>query len=193
MLVLPAIAGHPFGEALGVSANGSAVVGVDFAASRNQDQAFLWTAHDGTEGLGYLPRETNSIALATNFNGSIVVGGSSNDKGSVAFIWSAATGMRSIKDILIADGINVRGWKLEDAYGISYDGSVITGDGIDPQGNPEAWIARIPLASDVPEPSTWAMLLIGFAAIGFAGYRNQVRLDRSVGGLAALGAIMFSL
>lgn len=25
----------------------------------------------------------------------------------------------------------------------------------------------------VPEPSTWAMLLIGFAAIGFAGYRSS--------------------
>jgi hypothetical protein len=27
----------------------------------------------------------------------------------------------------------------------------------------------------VPEPSTWAMLLIGFAAIGFAGYRKSWR------------------
>jgi PEP-CTERM motif len=27
----------------------------------------------------------------------------------------------------------------------------------------------------VPEPSTWAMLLIGFAAIGFAGYRKSRR------------------
>jgi len=27
----------------------------------------------------------------------------------------------------------------------------------------------------VPEPSTWAMLLIGFAAIGFAGYRKNLR------------------
>ena len=26
--------------------------------------------------------------------------------------------------------------------------------------------------SAVPEPSTWAMLLIGFAGLGFAGYRK---------------------
>jgi PEP-CTERM motif len=34
------------------------------------------------------------------------------------------------------------------------------------------------LASSVPEPSTWAMLLIGFAGIGFASYRrkNQMAL-----------------
>jgi hypothetical protein len=31
------------------------------------------------------------------------------------------------------------------------------------------------LAPAVPEPSTWAMLLIGFAGIGFAGYRNSRR------------------
>jgi PEP-CTERM motif len=25
----------------------------------------------------------------------------------------------------------------------------------------------------VPEPSTWAMLLLGFAGLGFAGYRSR--------------------
>jgi PEP-CTERM motif len=28
------------------------------------------------------------------------------------------------------------------------------------------------LASDVPEPATWAMMLFGFAGPGFAGYRR---------------------
>jgi hypothetical protein len=36
----------------------------------------------------------------------------------------------------------------------------------------------------VPEPSTWAMLLIGFAAIGFAGYRR-----RSQRAIVAVGAV----
>jgi hypothetical protein len=35
-----------------------------------------------------------------------------------------------------------------------------------------------------PEPSTWAMLLIGFAAIGFAGYRR-----RSQPAVVAVGAV----
>jgi PEP-CTERM motif len=29
----------------------------------------------------------------------------------------------------------------------------------------------ITLARSVPEPSTWAMMLLGFAGLGFAGYR----------------------
>jgi hypothetical protein len=28
------------------------------------------------------------------------------------------------------------------------------------------------LATPVPEPSTWAMMLIGFAGLGFVGYRR---------------------
>ena len=30
-----------------------------------------------------------------------------------------------------------------------------------------------PIASGVPEPSTWAMLLLGFAGIGFMAYRRS--------------------
>lgn len=36
-------------------------------------------------------------------------------------------------------------------------------------------IASTP-TTDTPEPSTWAMMLIGFAGLGFAGYRRSVRL-----------------
>ena len=33
----------------------------------------------------------------------------------------------------------------------------------------------ISLESTVPEPSTWAMMLLGFAGVGFAGYRRARR------------------
>jgi hypothetical protein len=33
-----------------------------------------------------------------------------------------------------------------------------------------AWVA-----SDVPEPSTWAMMLMGFAGLAFAGFRSRKR------------------
>jgi PEP-CTERM motif len=41
------------------------------------------------------------------------------------------------------------------------------------------------LAADTPEPSTWSMLLVGFAAIGFAGYQKS----RSQRAVIAVGAV----
>ena len=32
------------------------------------------------------------------------------------------------------------------------------------------------VSATVPEPSTWAMVLVGFAALGFAGYRRTRKL-----------------
>ena len=36
-------------------------------------------------------------------------------------------------------------------------------------------LAYLENTAAVPEPSTWAMLLIGFARIGFATYRGNIR------------------
>jgi len=34
----------------------------------------------------------------------------------------------------------------------------------------------------VPEPSTWALMLLGFAGLGFAGYRRSKRAPITVRG-----------
>jgi len=36
-------------------------------------------------------------------------------------------------------------------------------------------IGAVSLETAVPEPSTWAMMLLGFAGLGFAGYRASRR------------------
>ena len=38
-----------------------------------------------------------------------------------------------------------------------------------------------PVTVSVPEPSTWAMMLLGFAGLGFAGYRSTRRRAASFG------------
>lgn len=61
-------------------------------------------------------------------------------------------------------GLDLTGWTLSVANGISNDGKSIVGYGSNPLGQTEAWIAT------VPEPSTLAIaaiVLVGFAAVGW--------------------------
>jgi hypothetical protein len=36
-------------------------------------------------------------------------------------------------------------------------------------------VAQLAISLTVPEPSTWAMMLVGFAGLGFVGYRRNLR------------------
>ena len=125
-----------------VSANGLFVVGQSDSASGFQ--AFIWSQRSGMHGLGVLPGGDASIALAVSDN-STVVGWGYTTTGYEAFIWDSGRGMRSIHDAFSNEfGLNVSGWSLIEARGISADGLVIAGFGINPQNRGEAWIAHLP-------------------------------------------------
>jgi PEP-CTERM motif len=47
--------------------------------------------------------------------------------------------------------------------------------GIGPLDNVNVLVSYTAFGSAVPEPSTWALILIGFAGLGFAGYRSKRR------------------
>lgn len=114
------------------------------------------------DGLG------QSIAHAVSFDGSVIVGEAQThlmertyDNGYEAFIWDEADGMRSLTQVLVDNfglGQELRGWTLSNASSVSDDGTVITGWGVDPQGEVEAWIAV------VPEPG-FGLLLLGIAPL----------------------------
>jgi len=147
-------------EAYAVSADGSVVVGASGTDSRQE--AFRWTEESGIVGLGDLPGSGFwSTASAVSADGSVVVGHSeSASGGNEAFIWDEENGMRSLKYVLTNDyGLDLDGWRLQSATGISDDGRTIVGYGFHPDnlGNPEAWIAT------VPEPAT--LFLLGLGAV----------------------------
>ena len=59
-----------------------------------------------------------------------------------------------------------------------YSDDNFTYDGVGNQGGyavAQVELFGIPAVGGVPEPSTWAMMLLGFAGLGFAGYRTSRR------------------
>jgi uncharacterized membrane protein len=87
-----------------------------------------------------------SIARAVSADGSIIVGSCAGERGPEAVIWDDVRGVRRVRELLVQE-FNleevVRGWKLRSATAISADGTVVAGDGVNPDGEPEAWIADI--------------------------------------------------
>jgi probable HAF family extracellular repeat protein len=161
--------------AYGVSADGSTVVGGDNRYGDIGDEAFRWTESTGSMGLGFLPGDNFSQANAVSADGSVVVGTSSVEGSNVyrAFVWTPATGMRSIQDLFAADGIDLTGWIDLIATGVSADGTVIVGNGIDPFGISQAWIANLPVggaaAFSVSDPDGEAITQYDFWDTGTGG------------------------
>ena len=117
--------GGLIGVALGVSGDGSVIVGTSDSASGGQ--AFRWTAAGGMQGLGDLPGGWfQSEAHAASGDGSVVVGYGTSASGNQAFRWTSAGGMV---------GLGFLPGDLEStAHGGSADGSTVVGTSASPSG-----------------------------------------------------------
>ena len=77
--------------------------------------------------------------------------------------------MRLLSQVLIDDfGIDLAGWTLTLAGGISSNGTTIVGRGTNPSGFTEAWIAVL------PEPSTATLLGCGLITLAILGRSREV-------------------
>lgn len=133
-----------------VSEDGSTIVGGSGSASSGDTalEAFRWTAADGMVGLGDLPGGSfASFARGVNADGTVVVGSANIEPGpfaSEAFVWTAETGMVNVREHLVSQGVTgLEGWTLSIAFGVSADGRIVVGDGLNPQGDFEGWIANL--------------------------------------------------
>ena len=131
-----------WGRAFAVSADGAVVVGAGLA---HPSHAFRWSADTGGQDLGTLPGAPFSKAFAVSGDGSVVVGSSGgNGPGSGdgrAFLWTAAQGMLDLNTFLPTLGIDLTGWELLVASGVSADARVIAGFGRH-NGRTEAWVVN---------------------------------------------------
>jgi probable HAF family extracellular repeat protein len=111
-------------SALGISADGSTVVGTSASASGNE--AVRWTNSSGLVGLGTLPNGAfPTTAQGVSADGSVVVGfvtATSSLGIGKAFRWTSADGMDALRDPITGEEIDDCG-----AAGVSADGSTVVG------------------------------------------------------------------
>lgn len=123
----PATGSPSFAASNGISRDGSTIVGVSRGAD-NLVQAVFWRGLSVT-ALGYVPgtnpASAETEARAANADGSIIVGTNRLDR---AWRWSAASGMQDLNLIATNAGLNLNGFVLTDAVGVSDNGQFITGN-----------------------------------------------------------------
>jgi uncharacterized membrane protein len=139
-----------------ISDDGNVIVGVSWPQGHNffgpeyyrSGVAFRWKAGEA-ELLGSLPNHQHSQPFAVSGDGRVVVGTcfyrtKSSKVSETGFVWDAHHGMRSLKDVLEQAGADIQGWEIQRAVAISSDRTTIAGNGINPNGNPEGWVAKFP-------------------------------------------------
>lgn len=129
--------------AVDVSADNGTIVGwsnINF--SSNFIRAMRYKFGPGMMNLGTLPGGIYSYANAVNGNGFAIVGRNYDlNVGWRATLWTPSTGMVDLKAYVASLGGNVTGWVLDSAWGVSDDGTAISGSGL-LNGNPRAFLIR---------------------------------------------------
>jgi len=153
---------EPFlGQPNAISADGLTVVG-------QSPETWIWNETDDLQFLGM-----NQPAYGASSDGSIVVGGNQwSSSGGISWIWDETNGVNSLQSLLENDyGLDLTGWSLYAALDVSDDGTKITGVGLNPLGESEAWFVDL---NAVPIPS--AVWLFGSGILGLIGVARRKKV-----------------
>ena len=140
-----------------ISDNGKVVTS---SIGLNADRrGFRWTKETGAVELGRLPDGPWMSGAGISADGSIIVGNSQNVSPQLPAIWDASHGPRYLEDVLINQlglGSSLAGWTLVNVKRVSGDGRSVVGNGINPNGMSEGWIAYLgpALAGDFNDDGT---------------------------------------
>ena len=146
-----------------ISANGNYV-----AASVEQfSKGRLWEVESPNNPMDFFI-EGQLIDIRSVDDGGTVIGNSSSNGISQAFVWRKHTGIVDIQELLVnGHGMEseLEGWDLDGDFGsvedISADGKTIIGNGINPMGEREAWVIRLDRPLLVPEPTSFTIVILG--------------------------------
>lgn len=135
------------GACTAVSADGSTIVGVHrVQLTTGNGEAFVWRRGYPLRSILDLPGGAQRISTSdVSADGRVVVGSAEDESGPIAVVWTRNAGLRTVASLLAGSlNVDLQGWRLEGATGVSEDGRTICGNGRNPQGFTEAWVARIP-------------------------------------------------
>lgn len=129
-----------------VSQDGLVIAG--YGSTDDGPQAVRWTPDGDMRILGDLPGGARtSEAFGISADGSIIVGRGASAAGEEAFIWRDGA-MSSLQEYLVGAGVSgLEGWRLTLAWNVSADGRVFVGEGVNPAGFTEGFMAVVPAPS----------------------------------------------
>lgn len=133
------------GAAMSVTADGSMATGR--YGSGTTRLALLWSSTDGPAGLPSPAGTDTAHGWDLSADGSVVVGHAERvgDGEPVATIWIDDVGQFVLQELLQQRfGVELPGWTLTKASGVSDDGLVIVGEGRSPDAEREAWRVELP-------------------------------------------------
>jgi probable HAF family extracellular repeat protein len=173
MQLVGVLPGDSTSVAKGVSGDGLTVVGFSTNVAGNVGNAFRWSDTTGIVSLGRLPESAVAEAIAASYDGSVIVGSSANQPvAGAAVIWlDGETIPRDLNVYLPTLGIDLTGWALYSAVGVSADGRTIIGEGRF-NGVVRGYVAVIPS----PSALVCVLAFLGPCAIQ---RRRQVAPERS--------------
>jgi probable HAF family extracellular repeat protein len=126
---LGAASGLEGSAAYAINADGSLIAGTSWGCA-SPAAVSIWKASGGMQNLGSSSGFNFPRPLAISDGGASIVGVSDlHSSEEVAFLWTRTTGMVDLNQYLPTLGLDLTGWLLTSASGLSADGGVIVGDG----------------------------------------------------------------
>lgn len=156
---LGTLAGDVQSRANAISLDASTIVGT--SESSAGIHAVRWTQGVLTELLP-IDGVTGAEPLALSGNGEVIVGRATTSAGERAVMWEQGVPI-DLERYLAHAGVDLTGWSLSAATGVSANGHQVVGFGVSPDGRIEAWTATV-----APTPAAvWAGLsLLGVMSMG---------------------------